>query len=199
METIREAESADAPSASVISQPDIDAELRHGTSHQGGKLRVYRMYQQEITAKDAVQALKKEYGTSGHSHTFLDGTRGFVDYSPSAGMKMRRYQPNAEIKVTWTRIEKRIRQMVQEGSYLTPEELEKYQSDHLEQVPDSQSKPPVLEQSPAIRITQDEIDAKLRDELLTKRQLDIYAIYQRNLTVEETVEAIKSVFGRAAD
>ncbi|MDE7246044.1 MAG: hypothetical protein K2O18_19000, partial [Oscillospiraceae bacterium] len=156
------------------------------------------MYQQEITAKDAVQALKKEYGTSGHSHTFLDGTGGFVDYSPSAGMKMRRYQPNAEIKVTWARVEKRIRQMVQEGSYLTPEELEKYRSDHLEQVPDSQGKPPVPEQSPAIRITQDEIDAMLRDELLTKRQLDIYAIYHRNLTVEETVEAVKSVFGRAA-
>jgi len=133
MEAIREAESADAPSASAISQADIDTELRRGPGFAGGKLRIYALYQQDISAMDAVTAIKKEYGIGGHSHTFLDGTQGFVDYHSDKGIILRRSEPRAELSVRWPKVEKRLRQMIAEGSYLTPAELEKYQSDHLEQ------------------------------------------------------------------
>jgi len=133
MEAIREAESADAPSASAISQEDIDAALRRGPLKEGGKMRIFELYQQEITAKDAAKAIKAEYGSSGHSYTFSDGSNGFIDYSPSGGMKLHRYQTGTEAKVTWARVEKRIRQMVAEGSYLTPEEIERYRRNHPDQ------------------------------------------------------------------
>ena len=128
METIREAESADAPSASSISQAEIDTILRQ----YSGRLGIFTMYQRNISAKDAVAALKREYGYSGGSHTFLDGTSGMVNYSPDTGLRLQRYQPRAEVVVKWPNLEKRIRQLIQEGSYLSPDELEKYESDHLE-------------------------------------------------------------------
>ena len=80
-------------------------------------------------------SLKQEYGYSGGNHTFLDGASGITDYRPDTGLRLVRYHPRTEVTVKWPAVEKRIRQLIQEGSYLTPEELEKYQSDHLEQLP----------------------------------------------------------------
>ena len=119
METIREAESADAPSASSISQAEIDTILRQ----YSGRLRIFTMYQRNISAKDAVAALKQEYGYSGGNHTFLDGASGITDYRPDTGLRLVRYHPRTEVTVKWPAVEKRIRQLIQEGSYLTPEEL----------------------------------------------------------------------------
>ena len=87
---IAEAESV-KPSAFAISQEEIDAELWRGTSYGGGKLRVYALYQHSPDAKEAVKFIKEEYGWYGHSHTFLDGTSGYVDYRPAQGMKIERY------------------------------------------------------------------------------------------------------------
>jgi len=159
IESIREAERAQAPSASSVSQDEIDAELRRGTGIMGGKLRVYALYQRDISSKEAVAALKKEYGTSGHSHTFLDGTNGFVDYWPDKGMILRRHDPEAEISVRWPKLEKRIRQMIAEGSYLTQAELEKYQSDHLEQAVPEEDQPEenALEESVSEEATPEEV------------------------------------------
>ena len=182
METIREAESADAPSASSISQAEIDTILRQ----YSGRLRIFTMYQRNISAKDAVAALKQEYGYSGGNHTFLDGASGITDYRPDTGLRLVRYHPRTEVTVKWPAVEKRIRQLIQEGSYLTPEELEKYQSDHLEQLP-------------ALEITQADIDAQLRFEApLHFQNLRIYEIYQQNLSVEDTVGAVSAAFGRVA-
>lgn len=133
MEAIRAAESADAPSAATISQAEIDAALRW--FRPNGRLSIYGVYQQNLSVKDTIAALKKEYGTHGQSYTFSDGTPGFIGYRPSAGITLQHYEPKAEITVKWSAVEKRIRQMIAEGSYLTPAELEKYQSSHLGQPP----------------------------------------------------------------
>ncbi len=184
METIREAESADAPSASVISQAEIDAVLRQ----YSGRLGIFTLYQRSISAKDAVAALKREYGYSGGSHTFLDGTSGMVNYSPDTGLRLQRYQPRAEVVVKWPNLEKRIRQLIQEGSYLTPGELEKYQSDHLEDAPEHGpdtptpvhvpgGSPPIPDTVPPREITQADIDAALQEwngDIASKRRVQQY-------------------------
>ena len=46
-------------------------------------------------------------------------------------------------------LEKRIRQLIQEGSYLTPDELEKYQSDHPEEAPVQGPETPTPVHAPA--------------------------------------------------
>ena len=117
--------SADAPGSFPFSQDDIDAELRHGSGYENGKLRIYALYQHDPTKKDAVKFLKNEYGTYGHSHTFLDGSWGFVDYSPK-GAVFRRRDPAYEQKLTWTAIERRLRELVSAGQYLTEAEMAQY-------------------------------------------------------------------------
>ena len=52
-----------------------------------------------------------------------------------SGMEFRGKPTDKKFIVKWAAVEKRIGQMVAEGSYLTPAELEKYQSDHLETAP----------------------------------------------------------------
>ncbi len=182
METIREAESADAPSAFSVSQAEVDRALRG----YGGKLKIFGLYHQNLPAKSIVAALRKEYGTSGGSYILSDGSHIFLDYRPNTGMEFWNDPSDKKFIVKWAAVEKRIRQLIQEGSYLTPEELEKYQSDHLEQ-------------PPALEITQADIDAQLRFEApLHFQNLRIYEIYQQNLSVEDTVDAVSAAFGRVA-
>ena len=129
IEAIQEAESADAPSAFSVPQEEIDRALRR----YGGKMRIYALYQQNLSHKEITAALKKEYGISGHSVTFGDGTDAFLEYRPNSGMEFWRTSADKKFVVRWTDVEKRIRQLIADGRYLSQSELEKYQSGHLEQ------------------------------------------------------------------
>jgi len=125
IQRIDEAESV-KPSAFAVSQADIDDELRRGTGYEGGKLRIYALYQHGPDIKAAVSYLKKEYGYFGHSHTFLDNSQGFVNYSTGKGMTIQRYEPKQETTVKWNAIDKRLRTVIAEGGYLTAEEKAQY-------------------------------------------------------------------------
>ena len=125
IQNIDEAESRQ-PSAFSVSQADIDAELRQGTGYQDGKLRVYALYQHQPDPKTAVAFLKEEYGSYyGHSHTFLDGTSGSADCS-GKGLKFSwdHYRESTTIK--WPALEKRLRQLVAAGDYLTEQQKAQY-------------------------------------------------------------------------
>jgi len=81
IETIDQAESEKSPSAFVLSQAEIENELRkHGSGFAGGKQRIMALYQTQPDRNLRAKALAKEYGTGGHSHDFLDGSRGFVNH-----------------------------------------------------------------------------------------------------------------------
>ena len=81
IETIDQAESEKSPSAFVLSQAEIENELRkHGSGFMGGKQRIMALYQTQPDRSLRVKALAKEYGIGGHSHDFLDGSRGFVNH-----------------------------------------------------------------------------------------------------------------------
>ena len=124
--------SVDAPGSFPFSQDDIDAELRRGSGVQDGKLRIYGLYQRRPSKKDAIQFLKNEYGIYGHSHTFLDGSWGSVDYS-GKGAVFKHRDPSYEQKLTWTVIEKRLRELVSAGQYLSEAEMARYQEFAAEQ------------------------------------------------------------------
>ena len=123
---ISEAESApEAPSAFSLSQADIDAILQGGSGMQNGKLRIYAMYQHNPDRQTAVAFLKDEYGLSGRSVTYLDGSHGFVDYS-SKGARFSGYNPRWETSMSWIAIEKRLRQLIEEDRYLNRAEKFSY-------------------------------------------------------------------------
>ena len=98
--------------------------LRHGSGYEGGKLRIAALYQGNPTPKEAQAFLKDEYGIGGHSHTWLDGTNGFVDYN-SRGIRLSRRGFTEEVNMRWPAVEQQIRYMVQNGLYLNEAEQER--------------------------------------------------------------------------
>ena len=126
IEKIDQAESEKTPSAFVLSQAEIENELRkHGSGFMGGKQRIMALYQSQPDRNLRAKALAKEYGIGGHSHDYLDGSRGFVNHD-GRGMEFDHYPEHKKFTLSWTQVEKYIDLMVQSDRYLTDKEKEHY-------------------------------------------------------------------------
>ena len=126
IEHIDRAESEKSPSAFVLSQAEIENELRkHGSGFAGGKQRIMALYQTQPDRKLRAKALAKEYGIGGHSHDFLDGSRGFVNHDWK-GLEFDHYPDHQKITLKWTQVEQYIDLMIQSDRYLTDKEKEHY-------------------------------------------------------------------------
>ena len=124
IEKIDRAESEKTPSAFVLSQAEIENELRrHGSGFTGGKQRIIALYQTQPDRKLRAKALAKEYGIGGHSHDYLDGSRGFVNHDWK-GLEFVHYPDHQKITLKWAQVEKYIDLMIQSDRYLTDEEKE---------------------------------------------------------------------------
>ncbi len=124
IEKIDRAESEKTPSAFVLSQAEIENELRkHGSGFTGGKQRIMALYQTQPDRKLRAKALAKEYGIGGHSHDYLDGSRGFVNHDWK-GLEFVHYPDHQKITLKWAQVEKYIDLMIQSDRYLTDEEKE---------------------------------------------------------------------------
>ena len=126
IESIDQAESEKSPSAFVLSQAEIENELRkHGSGFMGGKQRIMALYQTQPDRNLRAKALAKEYGVGGHSHDFLDGSRGFVNHDWK-GLEFERYPDHQKTTLKWTQVEQYIDLMIQSDRYLTDKEKEHY-------------------------------------------------------------------------
>ena len=126
IEKIDRAESEKTHSAFVLSQAEIENELRkHGSGFMGGKQRIMALYQTQTDRNLRAKALAKEYGVGGHSHDFLDGSRGFVNHDWK-GLEFDHYPDHQKITLKWTQVEKYIDLMIQSDRYLTDKEKEHY-------------------------------------------------------------------------
>ena len=126
IEKIDQAESKKTPSAFVLSQAEIENELRkHGSGFMGGKQRIMALYQTQTDRNLRAKALAKEYGIGGHSHDFLDGSRGFVNHDWK-GLEFDHYPDHQKITLKWTRVEQYIDLMIQSDCYLMDKEKEHY-------------------------------------------------------------------------
>ena len=126
IETIDQAESEKTPSAFILSQAEIENELRkHGSGFMGGKQRIMALYQTQPDRSLRAKALAKEYGIGGHSHDYLDGSRGFVNHD-GREMEFDHYPEHKKFTLSWTQVEKYIDLMIQSDRYLTDKEKEHY-------------------------------------------------------------------------
>ena len=124
IESIDQAESKKSPSAFVLSQAEIENELRkHGSGFQDGKQRIIELYQTQPDRKLRAKALAKEYGIGGHSQDFLDGSSGFVNHD-GKGLEFDHYPDHQKVTLSWTQVEKYIDLMIQSDRYLTDKEKE---------------------------------------------------------------------------
>ena len=124
IEHIDRAESEKSPSAFVLSQAEIENELRkHGSGFQDGKQRIIELYQTQPDRKLRAKALAKEYGIGGHSQDFLDGSSGFVNHDRK-GLEFDHYPDHQKVTLSWAQVEKYIDLMIQSDRYLTDKEKE---------------------------------------------------------------------------
>ena len=126
IEMIDQAESEKTPSAFVLSQAEIENELRrHGSGFVGGKQRIMALYQTQPDRSLRAKALAKEYGIGGHSHDFPDGSRGFVNHDWK-GLEFDHYPDHQKFTLKWAQVEQYIDLMIQSDRYLTDKEKEHY-------------------------------------------------------------------------
>ena len=133
IEMIAEAEDEKA-SAFAVSQEDIDAVLVKGNSVANGKYRIYHQFQKQEDKKKNIDFLKREYGTGGFFVDFSDGTEGYVWYS-GKGISIDRDGISTEhdLVLSWSKAEKRMRELVKDNRYLNPKEKDHY-ADYLESI-----------------------------------------------------------------
>ena len=124
IESIDQAENEKSPSAFVLSQADIEKALRRGSNFENSKLRIWEIYQTQPDRKLRAKALAKEYaphGPGGCSHTYLDGSSGWLDHD-SKGLTFEHYPDHQKIFLRWNQVEKYIDLMMQADRYLTDKE-----------------------------------------------------------------------------
>jgi len=107
-----------------ISQADIDDELVRGSGFQDGKKRIVEFFSNDPTKKEAIEFLKNEYGTGGHSGSREDGKISYSSHDAKgiALTKGNILKPDAQKMISWPEVEKRIRFLVENNRYLSAEE-----------------------------------------------------------------------------
>ena len=124
IESIDQAESEKSPSAFSLSQADIENALRRGSNFENSKLRIWKIYQLQPDRKLRAKALAKEYapyGPGGSSHTYMDGSSGWLDHD-SKGLTFEHYPDHQKVLLRWNQVEKYIDLMIQSDRYLSDKE-----------------------------------------------------------------------------
>ena len=121
-------------SAFAVSQEDIDSVLTRGSGFQDGKYRIYRQFQKYDDSKSNIAFLKKEYGIGGGTHLYPDGTKG-GEWHDGKGIGIGKHgsYTNPDLRLSWSKVEKRLRELIKANRYLNPKEKDHY-ADYLESV-----------------------------------------------------------------
>ena len=120
------AEAGEKTPAFVFSQKIIDAVLTHGSGVSEGKMRIYEQFQKSLSAKENIDFLKNEYGWGG-SYPIIIGTGIDESHDGKGIMLSRGFEDNApRLLLNWSKVEKRIGELIKLDRYLNPKEKEYY-------------------------------------------------------------------------
>ena len=120
------AEAGEKTPAFVFSQEIIDAVLTHGSGVSEGKMRIYEQFQKSLSAKENIDFLKNEYGWGG-SYPIIIGTGIDESHDGKGIMLSRGFEDNApRLLLNWSKVEKRIGELIKLDRYLNPKEKEYY-------------------------------------------------------------------------
>ena len=111
-----------------ITQDEIDHRLGRGSGFAHGSFRIYDYFKEGHDSKEAVAFLKNEYGTGGSSPALV-GTDRSNENHDAKGIKLEKgsiMEPYTEVLLSWNVVEKRIRKLIEEDRYLSPEGKEAY-------------------------------------------------------------------------
>ena len=120
------AEAGEKTPAFAFSQEIIDAVLTHGSGVSEGKMRIYEQFQKSLSAKENIDFLKNEYGWGG-SYPIIIGTGIDESHDGKGIMLSRGFEDNApRLLLNWSKVEKRIGELIKLDRYLNPKEREYY-------------------------------------------------------------------------
>ena len=125
-EIIAEAEE-EKSSAFSISQEDIDAILTRGSGIHQGKFRIYEQFLKQDSSENNIAFLKNEYGIGG-AYPAVSG-RNLDESHDAKGIKISRgriSRPDAELLLRWSKVEKRIGELIRTDRYLSQAEKDNY-------------------------------------------------------------------------
>ena len=120
------AEAGEKTPAFAFSQEIIDAVLTHGSGVSEGKMRIYEQFQKSLSVKENIDFLKNEYGWGG-SYPIIIGTGIDESHDGKGIMLSRGFEDNApRLLLNWSKVEKRIGELIKLDRYLNPKEREYY-------------------------------------------------------------------------
>ena len=117
--------------------------LKRGSGYENGKIRIFAAGREAADDGQLIRFIRDEYGVGGHSHTFPNGDRGFIDYD-SKGYIMRRWNEygGKSKRYSWKQVAEAIKELVVAGQYLTPREEQRYREIEREYAK-ADSRPPM--------------------------------------------------------
>ena len=133
--TFPAAEHVEIKHEDFITQDEIDHRLGRGSGFSHGSFRIYDYFKEGHDSKEAANFLKNEYGTGGSSHALAGADHSYEDHD-AKGIKLKKGnigKPYAEVLLSWKVVEKRIRKLIEEDRYLSPEGKEAYAQYRMEQ------------------------------------------------------------------
>ena len=109
-----------------ITDDEINATIaKRYSGVQDGQFRIYSFFTQEHTTKEKEDFLKHEYGIGGGNNSV---SGNFHSWEEHDGKGLRLQKPDCkEIQLRWNQVTKRIENLIKNGRYLSPEDLQKYE------------------------------------------------------------------------
>ncbi|EGP5088695.1 helicase, partial [Enterococcus faecium] len=103
---------------------------------EGGKIRIYHLYQRILSKKERASFFKDEYGWSGSTLDIQGSSFSMMDCRPSKGITVIKKINNEDYErvMKWSEVEERIGLLIRQNEYLTEEELKLVQSKKEESV-----------------------------------------------------------------
>lgn len=118
-----------------ITQDEIDAKLRDGSNIHNSKFRIYEFFLENHSQKENIDFLKHEYGIGGSSNALAGSDSSYEDHD-AKGIELKKGNignPYTKILLSWNVVEKRIRELVKNYSYLNGEDKEEYYEAYLQE------------------------------------------------------------------
>ena len=133
---------AEAPDK-TIPQDAIDEILRRGSGVQDGKYRIARFFKQSQNPKERADFLKKEYGTGG-VYPALGNVSEDHDSKGVTLTRGRLTKPDAQVLLSWAKVQRRIGELLEANRYLGKAENEQYRAflQSKDKKPEARQAPP---------------------------------------------------------
>ena len=112
-------------SAFSFTQEVIDNVLLEGSHVVNGKFRIYRLFQESYSTEDNIAFIKKEYGEGGGGVSVYENLH---EWHNAKGIKLTwGLKDNApETLLTWSKVEKRLKELISSNRYFNNAEKEEY-------------------------------------------------------------------------